>query len=70
MVVFAVVIYKAFISFSWYVSFFNLFDIYTSNGMLVDYKFLRGNTVNHKTNFVRVLSTFNYKRQVNLKTAS
>lgn len=70
MVVFAVVIYKAFIGFSWYVSFYNLFSISNTNGMLIDYKFLRGNTVNHETNFGRVLSAFNYGRQPNLKTSS
>lgn len=56
MVVFAVVIYKAFIGFSWYASFYNVFNISSSNGALVDYKFLRGTATNTTTNFVRVNS--------------
>lgn len=70
MVVFAVVIYKAFIGFSWYVSFYNLFDLNRKVGILVDYKFLRGNALNNDTNFVRVNSMLAANRTVNFKTAA
>ena len=70
MVVFAVVIYNAFIGFSWYVSFHNLFNTQASTGMLVDYKFLRGNATSNKTNFVRVNSEWALTRTPNYKTSA
>lgn len=69
MLVFAVVIYNAFIGFSWAVSFYNVFPGLKAYGALVDYKFLRGNAVNSSTNFVRVLSTLVLKRPENFRTA-
>ena len=70
MVVFALVIYKAFIGFSWYASFYNLFNISTNYGMLVDYKILLGTATNTKTNFVRVKSEWDPIRPMNFKNSS
>ena len=74
MVVFAIVIYKAFIGFSWYVSFYNLFPINSRRqvGMFLDYKFLRGNVLNEDVNFVRVNFDFDASilASLNYKTAS
>lgn len=70
LVVFVLVIYKALIGFSWFVSFENVFKTGKSYGMLSTYKFLRGHAVNDKTNSTRVLTKFVVARQKNFKTAS
>jgi len=70
MVVFLLVIYNAFIGFSWYVSFFTLFNINANFGLVKDYKLLRGNTVNQSSNSVRVYQNFKIKRPLNYKTSS
>lgn len=70
MVVFAVVIYNAFVGFSWAVSFKTLFNISEQNGMLVDYKTIRGTTSGSRTSLTRVFQSFEIKRPSNYKTAS
>ena len=70
MVVFLMVIYNAFIGFSWYSSFFRIFDINTNLGLVEDYKLLRGTTVSSVNNSVRVYQNFKIERSLNYKTNS
>lgn len=70
MVVFLMVIYNAFIGFSWYTSFFRIFNINSGLGLVEDYKLLRGTTVNSVNNSVRVYQNFQIKRPLNYKTSS
>lgn len=70
MVVFLMVIYNAFIGFSWYASFFRIFNINAGLGLVEDYRMLRGTTTNSVNNSVRVYQNFQIKRPSNYKTSS
>jgi len=64
------VIYNAFIGFSWYASFFRIFNINVGLGLVEDYRMLRGTTTNSVNNSVRVYQNFQIKRPSNYKTSS
>lgn len=68
MVIFAVVIYNAFVGFSWAVNFHSLFLFSQNTGLATSYKLLRGTTVASTTNFVRVNQNFRVARQMNYKS--
>lgn len=69
--VFFLLLYRAFVSFSWSVSFFDLFQNNQFLGLVKDYKLIRGNSsAAESTNYTRVLHKFNVKRPVNYKNSS
>lgn len=71
MFVFFVLLYKAFIGFSWSVSFVNLFSNNLNLGLVKDFKILRGTSTNDNVDSItRVLHTFSVKRPLNYKNAS
>jgi len=69
-VVFVLVIYKAFIGFSWSVNFFQLFGVRSNLGLVSDYKLLLGNTSLSDINSTRVNSNYFIARPINYNSAS
>jgi hypothetical protein len=68
LLVFVLVIYEAFVGFSWAVTFSELFKLKTKSGLVVDYKFLIGNTVTSNINYTRVYNAYTIVRPLNYKT--
>lgn len=70
LIVFLMVIYKAFVGFSWSTSFFRVFALDAALGLVEDYKILRGTTVNNNTDSVRVYSDIRVERPATYKNTS
>lgn len=70
MVVFFIVLYRAFIGFSWNVTFFELFGISNKLGLVSDYKLLVGGTSSSEINSTRVNAAIVVARATNYKNSS
>lgn len=70
MVVFFLILYRAFIGFSWSATFADLFSLKRNLGLIADYKILTGNTTSGDINSTRVNSRLSISRPLNMRTAS
>lgn len=70
LIVFLMVIYKAFVGFSWSTSFFRVFALDAALGLVEDYKVLRGTTVGVDSSSVRVYSDIRVERPATYKNTS
>lgn len=70
LVVFVLLIFEAFIGFSWAVNFETIFALDRGLGFIGSYKLLRGTTANDKVSLVRVSSSFRARRPINYKGAA
>lgn len=70
MVVFFLILYRAFIGFSWSATFAELFSLKRNLGLITDYKILTGNTTSGDINSTRVNARLSISRPLNMRTAS
>jgi len=70
MVVFFLILYRAFIGFSWSVTFVELFALKRQLGLVTDYKVLVGNTTTGDMNSTRVNSRLLVSRPLNMRSSS
>lgn len=70
MLVFFFILYRAFVGFSWSLTFADLFPVERDLGLVTDYKLMLGNTTTNAMNTTRVNSNLMIFRPMNMRTSS